>query len=129
MTLTKHSFRFLVILLLFIALQAQSQNTETYKYPPSYVLTIHSKVLNEDRKIYVHCPKPDSADLDKRFPVLYILDADNHFELLAHYVDYLSRPDVLAIPKVIVVGISNTDRRRDLTPTCVSSPKNSTFYK
>src|SRR5215210_6984478 len=117
MTLKKYSFRFLAILLLFINLQAQSQNTETYKYPLSYVLTIHSKVLNEDRKIYVHCPTPDSADLDKRFPILYIMDADNHFELLAHYVDYLSRPDVLAIPKVIVVGISNTDRRRDLTPT------------
>ncbi|RYE15899.1 MAG: alpha/beta hydrolase, partial [Sphingobacteriaceae bacterium] len=109
--------RLLVVLHLFVNLPAQSQNTDTYKYPPSNVLTIHSKVLNENRKIYIHCPQPDSANLDKRFPVLYVMDADNHFELLAHYADYLSRPDVLAMPKVIVVGISNTDRRRDLTPT------------
>lgn len=114
--LTKYFFRCLVVLLLFAASRVQSQNTETYKYPSSDVLTIHSNVLNEDRKIYIHCPKPDSADLGKRFPILYIMDADNHFELLAQYADYLSRPDVLAIPQIIVVGITNTDRRRDLTP-------------
>lgn len=106
-----------MILFLFVALQAQSQNTETYKYPPSEVITIRSQILNEERKIYVHCPKLDSADLNKRFPVLYLMDGDNHFELLAQYVDYLSRPDVLAMPKIIVVGISNTERTRDLTPT------------
>lgn len=112
-----YSFRWLMILFLFVALQAQSQNTETYKYPPSEVITIRSQILNEERKIYVHCPKLDSADLNKRFPVLYLMDGDNHFELLAQYVDYLSRPDVLAMPKIIVVGISNTERTRDLTPT------------
>ena len=115
--LPTYSFKCFMTLLLFVALYAQSQNTETYKYAPSSILTIHSRVLNEDRKIYIHCPKPDSSDLDKRFPTLFIMDADNHFELLAQYADYLSRPDVLAIPKIIVVGIANTDRRRDLTPT------------
>ena len=117
MILTKYSFRSATMLLLFVALQAQSQNTQTYKYPPSEVVTIHSKVLNEDRKIYIHCPKLDSSNFGKRFPVLYIMDAENHFELLAQYADYLSRPDVLAIPEMIVVGICNADRRRDLTPT------------
>ncbi len=117
MKLLTYSFRWLTILFLFVALQAQSQNTETYKYPPSEVVTIHSKVLNEDRKVYIHCPKLDSADLNKRFSVLYLMDGDNHFELLAEYVDYLSRPDVLVMPKIIVIGISNTKRTRDLTPT------------
>lgn len=115
--LSLYSVRCFLTLLLFATLQAQSQHTETYQYSPSTILTIHSKILNEDRKIYIHCPKPDSSKLDKRFPTLYIMDADNHFELLAQYADYLSRPDVLAIPEIIVVGISNTDRRRDLTPT------------
>ncbi len=117
MQLLTYSFRWLTILFLFVALQAQAQNGAAYQYPPSEVVKIHSRVLNEDRKVYVHCPKVDSADVNKRFPVLYLLDADNHFELLAQYVDYLSRPDVLAMPKIIVVGISNTKRTRDLTPT------------
>lgn len=115
--LTKYCFRCIKVLLLFVTLEVHSQHAETYKYPQSNVLTIHSKVLNEDRKIYIHCPKPDSANLGNRFPVLYIMDAENHFELLAQYADYLSRSDVLAMPKIIVVGIPNTDRRRDLTPT------------
>ena len=117
MKLLTYLSRYLTILFLFVALQAKAQRKEAYKYPSSEIVTIHSKVLNEDRKIYVHSPKIDSADLNRKFPVLYLMDGDNHFELLAQYVDYLSRPDVLAMPKIIIVGISNTKRTRDLTPT------------
>jgi predicted alpha/beta superfamily hydrolase len=117
MKLVKKILRLVTILLLFVAHKAQSQSRETYKYTPSEVVTIHSTVLNEDRKVYIHCPKFDSSDVNKRFPVLYLMDGDNHFELLSQYVDYLSRPDVAAMPKIIVVGIPNTKRVRDLTPT------------
>lgn len=117
MKLVKYSFRSVMILLLLVAFKAQSQRTETYNYTPSEVVTIHSTVLNEDRKVYIHIPKSDSSDINKRFPVLYLMDGENHFELLSQYVDYLSRPDVSAMPKIIVVGIPNTKRVRDLTPT------------
>jgi predicted alpha/beta superfamily hydrolase len=117
MKLIKKNLRWLIVLLLFVTLRVQSQNTETYKYTPSEVVTIHSTILNEDRKVYIHCPKLDSSDINKRFPVLYLMDGENHFELLSQYVDYLSRPDVSAMPKIIVVGIPNTKRVRDLTPT------------
>jgi predicted alpha/beta superfamily hydrolase len=117
MKLVNNPFRWIMILFLLVALKAQAQQTEAYKFAPSEVLTVHSKILNEDRKIYVHSPKLDSSDLNKRFPVLYLMDGENHFELLSQYVDYLSRPDVSAIPKMIVVGIPNTQRVRDLTPT------------
>jgi predicted alpha/beta superfamily hydrolase len=101
--------------LLIVALQAQSQNTETYKFPLSEVVTIRSEILNENRKIYVHCPKLDSADLNKRFPVLYLMDGDNHFELLAQYADYLSRPDVMAMPKIIIV-VSQIQNEQETLP-------------
>jgi predicted alpha/beta superfamily hydrolase len=117
MKLVRNPLRWIMVLLLFVALKAQSQSIEPYKYTPSEVVTIHSTVLNEDRKVYIHCPKLDSSDINKRFPVLYLLDGENHFELLSQYVDYLSRPDVSAMPKIIVVGIPNTKRVRDLTPT------------
>lgn len=117
MKLVRCPLLWIMVLLLLVAFKAQSQSTESYKYTPSEVVTIHSTVLNEDRKIYVHCPKLDSSDINKRFPVLYLMDGENHFELLSQYVDYLSRPDVSAMPKIIVVGIPNTERVRDLTPT------------
>ncbi|MCE7065184.1 alpha/beta hydrolase [Dyadobacter sp. CY326] len=117
MKLLTCSFRWLTSLFLVVAFQAQSQNMQAYTFPSSEVVSIHSKLLNEERKMYVHRPKVDSADGNKRFPVIYVLDGDNHFALLAQYVDYLSRPDVLAMPETIVVGIPNTKRTRDLTPT------------
>jgi predicted alpha/beta superfamily hydrolase len=117
MNVFPYFFRWLMSLLLMVAVGAQAQHTQTYTYPSSEVVRVHSRLLNEARKVYVHCPKVDSTDRNKRFPVLYVLDGDNHFELLAQYVDYLSRPDVLAMPKVIVIGIPNTKRTRDLTPS------------
>ena len=105
------------MLLLVVALPAQAQPAQRDTYLPSEVVTIQSKLLNEVRQVYVHCPKVDSTNINGRFPVLYVLDGDNHFALLAQYVEYLSRSDVLAMPKTIVVGIPNTNRTRDLTPT------------
>jgi predicted alpha/beta superfamily hydrolase len=117
MILFQNPLRWIIVLLQLVVFKVQSQSSESYKSSPSKVLTIHSTVLNEDRNVYIHFPKLDSSDLNKRFPVLYLMDGENHFELLAQYVDYLSRPDVSAIPKIIVVGIPNTKRVRDLTPT------------
>ena len=36
---------------------------------------------------------------------------------MVEYSKYLSRKDVFDIPPLIVVGITNTDRNRDLTPS------------
>lgn len=117
MKLLSYSCHWLTIVFLLVAFMAHSQAAQPFNYPPTEVVTIHSGVLNEERKVYVHCPKVDSADTSKRFPVLYVMDADNHFTLLAQYADYLARPDVSAMPGMIVVGIPNTKRTRDLTPT------------
>lgn len=117
MKLLRSPLQWVIVVLLLVTVEAQSQRTEVYKYTPSDVVTIHSKILNEDRKVYIHIPKSDSSDVNKRFPVLYLMDGENHFELLSQYVDYLSRADVSAIPKIIIVGIPNTNRVRDLTPT------------
>jgi hypothetical protein len=134
MKLARYSFRCVIVLLLLIAFKAQAQRTEAYKYKASQVITIHSTILNEDRKIYIHLPASDSTDVNKRFPVLYLMDGENHFELLSQYADYLSRLDVAAIPKIIVVGIPNTKRVRDLTPTqsilnYEGKPDTSAWYK
>ncbi|MEJ7684441.1 MAG: hypothetical protein WKG06_42665 [Segetibacter sp.] len=62
-------------------------------------------------------PSPIPQTLLTRYPVLYLTDADNYFELLAFYTGYLSRWDVLAIPEMIVVATAHADRIKDLTPT------------
>jgi predicted alpha/beta superfamily hydrolase len=98
----------LFIMLLFCVFQVRAQQVESYKPVSSVAITLYSKVLKEYRKIYIHYPALDSAHLDRRFPVLYLLDGESHFEMLSQYTDYLSRWDVNVIPKMIVVGITNT---------------------
>ncbi|MBL0742968.1 alpha/beta hydrolase [Chryseolinea lacunae] len=111
--------RYLLVAALFFThvLSTVAQHTAPYKSTPSEVVTLASKILKEDRQIFIHVPKRDSSNLNKRFPVLYLMDGESHFDMLAQYADYLGRWDVEAIPPMIVVGIVNTKRTRDLTPT------------
>jgi predicted alpha/beta superfamily hydrolase len=112
----KHfTFLFFIISLLF-SFKSNAQKVEPIKSDQGEVVTMHSDILNEDRRILIYTPK-DSANPEKAYPVIYVLDADNHFAQMVEYSKYLSRQDVYVIPSLIVVGITNTDRVRDLTPS------------
>ena len=82
--------------------------------PTPQRLDIHSKVLNEDRVIWVRVPSgyQQSKSL---YPVVYQTDAPGHVNETGGIVDFLVNND--RMPPVIVVGIVNTDRTRDLTPS------------
>jgi hypothetical protein len=89
--------------------------------PPHDSLTLVSTGLGEARRINVHTPNgyPGST---RRYPVLYMPDGgvDEDFPHVVNTLDSLvalkqARP-------FIVVGIANTERRRDMTgPTTVGS--------
>jgi predicted alpha/beta superfamily hydrolase len=82
-------------------------------------LAIESKILGERRVINVYVP-PDYATSDARFPVLYMPDGGmaEDFPHVVGSVDVSIKNGV--IRPVIVVGIENTERRRDLVgPTAV----------
>jgi predicted alpha/beta superfamily hydrolase len=78
-----------------------------------HVETIRSAILNEDRDILIYTP-PDYDKSRMRYPVLYLLDADDHFHSATGIVRHLA--DNGLIPGLLVVGVRNTDRWRDLTP-------------
>ena len=80
-------------------------------------ITLESKVFGENRSIYIQCPKPSSKNQAMSYPVLYLLDGESHFDLVSQLCLYLSRWDVNVMPEMIIVGIVNTNRVRDLTPT------------
>ncbi|WP_419868031.1 alpha/beta hydrolase [Chryseobacterium sp. CT-SW4] len=86
---------------------------------------IFSNILHEKREIWVHLPKSynNSAISPAQYPVIYLLDAEINFEYYTPMVDFLSRSPYADIPECIVVGIVNTERTRDFTPT-KSSKKN-----
>ncbi len=68
---------------------------------------IHSKILNEDRYIYMYLP-PSYDNSNKKYPVLYMLDAENEFHQTTGIVDVLSRGG--RIQEMIVVGIPSVSR-------------------
>jgi len=103
-----------IAFLMFLTSQATAQVPTLYNHIANDVHIIHSRILNQDRQVYVNVPKLDSADINKTLPVLYLLDGENHFYILSAYVEYLRHWQV--IPPMIVVGIVNMDRVKDLTP-------------
>jgi uncharacterized protein len=78
-------------------------------------VTLRSEILGEDRRVYVQLPAGYEADPDSRYPVLYVLDGDapGPFAYVAGLVGFLASG--YQLPPMIVVGIPNTDRTRDLT--------------
>jgi uncharacterized protein len=78
--------------------------------------TVYSKILGEKRIIYIHIPNGDKS---KHYPVLYILDGESHFQSAVAITEQISG----IIPEMIVVGIPNTNRIRDFSPTHINPDK------
>jgi predicted alpha/beta superfamily hydrolase len=76
-------------------------------------ISLESTTLNEARKILVYTP-PSYDQNNKRYPTLYLLEAEYAFHYTTGIVHFLAEIDY--IPELIVVGITNGDRNRDLTP-------------
>ena len=79
----------------------------------SETLNIKSKVLDEEREIYVYLP--EDMETGEIFPVIYLLDGHSLFNYVSSVVQMYSRRG--RIPPMIVVGIASTDRMRDFTPS------------
>lgn len=82
---------------------------------------IDSAAVGETRVICVWTP-PDYSDSEDSFPVLYMPDGGikEDFPHIANTLEKLVAEG--SIPPIILVGIENTDRRRDLTgPSAVAS--------
>jgi uncharacterized protein len=75
--------------------------------------SIKSTVLGEDRIILVRTPAGYETN-KVSYPVLYMTDGDAHMGHTASTVEFLTRNG--RISDLIVVGVTNTDRTRDLTP-------------
>jgi len=89
--------------------------------PAHESLIVASRELGENRLINVYTP-PGYAATRRAYPVLYMPDGalDEDFPHIVSTIDSLIR--LKRIRPVLVVGIPNTQRRRDLTgPTTVHS--------
>lgn len=79
------------------------------------VHTIQSQILGEERTVLVRVPAGYARGTQK-FPVAYMLDAHSpQNAMMAGILDQQAWSDKM--PEMILVGIQNVDRLRDMTPT------------
>ncbi|UYZ59160.1 alpha/beta hydrolase-fold protein [Hymenobacter latericus] len=116
--------QFALVLALLLGQQALGQ--QKAKIEIGRIDTLSSKMLQEKRELWIYTP-PAAAEegyAPKRYPVLYLLDADWNFQSLSGMVHYMSTimgsVNAQALcPEMIIVGIPSSfrTRTRDLTPT------------
>jgi len=82
---------------------------------PHQTFTLDSKVLGETRRINVYTPPGYASAEGARYPVLYMPDGGlkEDFPHVTKTIDTAVRAGEMR--PVIVVGIENTERRRDMT--------------
>ena len=108
----------ITIALLFITVSCFSQPGNDITI--GKIDTVRSKILNETRRIWVYVPASAGSKMytPQQYPVVYLLDAPAHFHSVTGLIQQLSSVSGnTVLPEMIVIGIQNTDRTRDLTPT------------
>lgn len=119
--------RLRISLVLLVVLGCERQSDQSTQFESALTIgvkrQIESKVLGETRELHIQLPESYSTS-SFRYPVLYVLDGEYEFGHAANIVQFLSGTG--QIPEMIVVGVLNTDRARDLTPESpddLESPK------
>jgi predicted alpha/beta superfamily hydrolase len=114
----KHLLFLCFLMISIVDVMAQSPNNFSLGFADS----VRSKLLKEQRQLLLYTPyqgKRSRAATKDQYPVIYVLDGENNFRSVAITVERLA--DMGMCPPMIVVGIPNTDRNRDLTPTTVAN--------
>ncbi|WEK35994.1 MAG: alpha/beta hydrolase-fold protein [Candidatus Pseudobacter hemicellulosilyticus] len=113
----KKRLRIAVLLLTGIVFFGTNQAQEEIIIGKKY--TMRSAVLGEDRAYWVALPADysNSKYLPQQYPVVYLLDGDANFNSFTSLQQSLAKGPYAMIPQMIVVGVLNTDRTRDMTPT------------
>ncbi|MEW2923085.1 alpha/beta hydrolase-fold protein [Muricauda sp. ANG21] len=79
---------------------------------------IRSNILSEQRQYFVSLPASYHTTKN-RYPVMVISDGDYRFYQASGLLEFLSKQN--RIPEMILIGVANTDRTRDLTPTPIDN--------
>ena len=108
-----------IVLFIFVSLpKVVKAQVDSLPIHNEKAILLRSQVMAEDRTIWIHLPA-NYTGTSNSYPVLYVLDAENHFNYATEAVSFLAGYDRNRMPEMIVVGIVNVDRGRDFTPVYV----------
>lgn len=102
--------------------QVKKQNETSKPFVLGTIEEINSKILSEKRILNVYLPEGYNKNDTIKYPVTYLLDgsADEDFIHVVGLFQFNNFSWINRVPKSIVVGIANIDRRKDFTyPTTI----------
>ena len=110
----KHSMKtyFYSFILLISSFSAKAQ--ENKLFAGGFEKSFASKILNQERKIWIHIPNSNGGNTcNEPYPVIYLLDGDENFNDIVSITEFMSKTGLC--PPMIVVGILHPSRMTDLT--------------
>ena len=106
---------------------SKSQQTDSSKpFILGVIDELQSTILAERRTLNIYLPEGYNRQDTTRYPVIYLLDgsADEDFIHVVGLIQFNNFSWINRVPKSIVVGIANVDRKRDFTyPTTIEDDK------
>lgn len=92
---------------------------------------INSSILDEERTCLISLPDSynDSSEVEKKYPIMILLDGYTHFKTATGIVHFMSsnRNRNHLIPETIIIAIENIDRERDFTVTKIKTKRPNTM--
>jgi predicted alpha/beta superfamily hydrolase len=114
-------FRLALLVFIICSKLAFAQNSRPIVL--GHTVEIQSEQLGEKRQLNIYLPEGYNSKDTIRYPVIYLLDGgtDEDFIHVVGLVQFNSFEWINRLPKSIVVGIVNVDRKRDFTyPTTLT---------
>jgi predicted alpha/beta superfamily hydrolase len=105
-------FCFFLFLLTSLCVHAQ----ENSPFTTGFEETIPSKILSQQRKIWIHIPNSNGGNKIKdrgHYPVVYVLDGSENFNTVVSITEHMEESSLC--PPMIVVGIVPIERLSELT--------------
>jgi uncharacterized protein len=97
--------------------QVKKQNDTNKPFVIGTIEEINSKILSEKRILNIYLPEGYNPNDTIKYPVTYLLDgsADEDFIHVVGLYQFNNFSWINRVPKSIVVGIANIDRKKDFT--------------
>jgi predicted alpha/beta superfamily hydrolase len=117
---------YFILILFFLSKSALGQQASNKPFVLGVIDEIQSAALAEKRILNIYLPEGYNKSDTTRYPVVYLLDgsADEDFIHISGLFQFNSFSWINRVPRSIIVGIANVDRKRDFTyPTTVETDR------
>jgi uncharacterized protein len=108
--------RFIFFSIIFLSISLFVNAQENSPFTTGFEETISSKILSQQRKIWIHIPNSNGGNKIKnkgKYPVIYVLDGSDNFNTVVIIAEHMEESGLC--PPMIVVGIEPIERLSELT--------------